>query len=125
MVTYGSTVDYHGGGAGEENMSDAIQVQTTTATKADAERIAAALVEQRLAACVQIGGPIISRFRWREAVETSVEWLCTIKTTRAAYAQVEQAIRGLHPYDEPEIIAVPIVAGSAGYLAWLDEQVGG
>jgi periplasmic divalent cation tolerance protein len=104
-------------------MPEAIQVQTTTATKADAERIAAALVEQRLAACVQISGPITSCYRWQNAIETADEWRCTAKTTRAAYPRVEQAIRGLHPYDEPEIIAVPIVAGSVGYLTWLVEQV--
>jgi periplasmic divalent cation tolerance protein len=106
-------------------MHEAIQVQTTTATKADAQRIAVALVEQRLAACVQVGGPITSCYRWQGAIETSDEWLCTAKTTRDAYPRVEQAIRGLHPYDEPEIIALPIVAGSAGYLAWLGAQVGG
>ena len=106
-------------------MTEAIQISTTTATKADAERIAAALVERRLAACVQVGGPITSCYRWQGSIETAQEWLCTVKTTRPVYEQVEQAIRQLHPYDEPEIIAVPIVAGSAGYLAWLEQQVGG
>lgn len=106
-------------------MREAIQVQTTTATRADAERIAAALVERRLAACVQISGPITSCYRWQGAVETAEEWGCAAKTTLAAYPRVEQAIRELHPYEEPEIIAVPIVAGSSGYLTWLVEQVGG
>ena len=92
-------------------MHETIQVSTTTATKADAERIAAALVERRLAACVQVGGPIRSCYRWQGKIETAEEWLCTAKTTREAYDQVEQAIRELHPYEEPEIIAVPIVAG--------------
>jgi periplasmic divalent cation tolerance protein len=105
-------------------MHETIQVSTTTGTKADAERIAAALVERRLAACVQVGGPIGSCYRWQGKIETAEEWLCTAKTTREAYDQVEQAIRELHPYEEPEIIAVPIVAGSPGYLAWLREQVG-
>ena len=104
-------------------MREAIQVTTTTATKADAERIAAALVERRLAACAQAGGPITSCYRWQGKVETAEEWLCTVKTTREAYDQVEQAIRQLHTYEEPEIIAVPVVAGSAGYLAWLEQQV--
>ncbi len=105
-------------------MHETIQVNTTTATKADAERIATALVERRLAACVQVGGPVRSCYRWHGKTETAEEWLCTAKTTREAYDEVEQAIRELHPYEEPEIIAVPIVAGSAGYLAWLREQVG-
>ncbi len=104
-------------------MSDAIQIQTTTATEEDARQIARALVERRLAACVQIGGPIVSCYRWQGAIETASEWLCLVKTTRDAYPRVEQAIRELHPYAEPEIIALPIVAGSAGYLTWLDEQV--
>lgn len=105
-------------------MHETIQVSTTTQTKADADRIAAALVEQRLAACVQVSGPIQSRYRWQGKVETAEEWLCTAKTTREAYDQVEQAIRELHAYEEPEILAVPIVAGSASYLTWLREQVG-
>ncbi len=104
-------------------MGEAIEISTTTATRADAERIAAALVERRLAACVQVNGPITSCYRWQGAIETAQEWLCTVKTTRPAYEQVEQAIRQLHPYDEPEIIAVPIVAGSEGYLTWLEQQV--
>ena len=105
-------------------MHETIQVNTTTATKADAERIATALVERRLAACVQVGGPVTSCYRWQGKIETAEEWLCTAKTTREAYDQVEQAIRELHPYEAPEIIAVPIVAASAGYLAWLRDQVG-
>ena len=109
---------------GGSSMHETIQVNTTTATKAEAERIAAALVERRLAACVQVSGPIHSCYRWQGKIETAEEWLCTAKTTREAYDQVEQAIRDLHSYEEPEIIAVPIVAGSAGYLTWLREQVG-
>jgi periplasmic divalent cation tolerance protein len=125
MVSYIRDLDYDASGVdGGIRMSEAIQISTTTATREDAERIAAALVEQRLAACVQVGGPITSCYRWRDAIETAQEWRCTIKTTRAVYEQVERAIRQLHPYDEPEIIAVPIVAGSAGYLRWLEQQVG-
>ncbi len=125
MVRYKRSVGYDGGGQKRKgDMHETIQVSTTTATKADAERIAAALVEQRLAACVQVSGPIHSCYRWQGEIETAEEWLCSAKTTREAYDQVEQAIRELHSYDEPEIMAVPIVAGSAGYLAWLREQVG-
>ena len=125
MVRYKRCVGYDGGGQKrKDDMHETIQVNTTTATKADAERIAAALVEQRLAACVQVSGPIHSCYRWQGEIETAEEWLCSVKTTREAYDQVEQAIRELHSYDEPEIMAVPIVAGSAGYLAWLREQVG-
>ena len=100
-----------------------IQIVTTTATQADADKIAAALVEQRLAACVQISGPIRSCYRWQGVVETAEEWRCTIKTAAGLYEQVEQAIRVLHPYQVPEILATPVVAGSHSYLEWLAEQV--
>ncbi len=100
-----------------------LQVATTTANKSDAERIARALVERRLAACVQIAGPISSTYRWQDTIESAAEWLCTIKTTEGNYQRVESTIRELHTYDEPEIIAVPIVAGSSGYLTWLQDQV--
>jgi periplasmic divalent cation tolerance protein len=104
-------------------MLEPVQVVTTTAERADAERIASALVERRLAACVQIGGPIHSYYRWQGAVEHGEEWVCTIKTTGQAYEHVEQAIRELHPYDEPEILALPIVNGSKGYLQWVTDQI--
>jgi periplasmic divalent cation tolerance protein len=108
----------------EPPMSQAVQVATTTASKSDAERIARALIEQRLAACVQISGPITSVYRWQDAIETATEWLCTIKTIESNYPQVETTIRQLHTYDEPEIIAVAIVAGSASYLEWLRAESG-
>ena len=104
-------------------MAAAIQIVTTTATRADAEKIATALVECRLAACVQVSGPLRSCYRWQGAIETAEEWQCTIKTTPEAYPHVEQAIRQLHPYEVPEILATPFVAGSQSYLDWLVQQV--
>jgi periplasmic divalent cation tolerance protein len=104
-------------------MLEAIQVTTTMENRTDADRIASWLVEQRLAACAQVSGPITSCYRWKGDIETAGEWQCTIKTTARAYEQVEQAIRELHPYDEPEIIATPIVNGSKGYLQWLTDEV--
>ena len=95
-------------------MSEAIQVCTTVSEQADAERIAAALVAKGLAACVQVSGPIESTYRWKGQIESSQEWVCTIKTLRSAFEPVAEAIRQLHSYDEPEIIALPILAGSAG-----------
>jgi periplasmic divalent cation tolerance protein len=100
-----------------------LQVTTTTGSEEEAERIAEALVERRLAACVQVIGPISSRYRWQGAVETAEEWLCAAKTTVDRYAELEQAIRDLHSYDEPEIVATPIVAGSPGYLEWVSRNV--
>lgn len=105
-------------------MSEHVQVLTTAGSEEEAGRIAALLVERRLAACVQVVGPITSRYHWRGAIEEEREWQCLAKTTRAAYEQVEAAIREVHSYEEPEIIAIPILAGSAGYLAWIDENVG-
>jgi periplasmic divalent cation tolerance protein len=104
-------------------MSNHIQVLTTAGSEEEAGRIAEVLVERRLAACVQVVGPITSRYRWQGAIEEGREWQCLAKTTRAAYEAVEAAIREVHSYDEPEIVATPIVAGSAGYLAWIDENV--
>jgi periplasmic divalent cation tolerance protein len=100
-------------------MTSIIQVTTTVSDPADAERIAASLVAQRLAACVQISGPIESTYRWKGQVETSQEWVCAIKTRQELFAEVEQVIRSLHSYGEPEIMAVPITAASAGYRDWV------
>lgn len=103
-------------------MAHYIQVITTTETKADAQTIASAVVEKRLAACAQIVGPITSTYWWQEKIETAEEWLCVLKSKEMLYERLEQAIQAIHPYEEPEIIASPIVKGSEGYLAWLDEN---
>jgi periplasmic divalent cation tolerance protein len=102
---------------------DAIQVVTTTAEKPDAEMLAQAVLEHRLGACVQIGGPIESRYWWNNRIETSPEWLLTIKTRRDLYKPLEKLLLELHPYDQPEIVATTIVEISAGYWKWLNEQV--
>lgn len=104
-------------------MTGIIQVQATAASEAEAERIASALIEHNLAACVQTSGPIRSRYRWQGKQEESTEWLCTIKTTAERYAQVERAIIEVHSYVEPEIIATEVVAGSKGYLRWVRDNV--
>ena len=99
-----------------------IQVVTTTARREEAERIACELAEVRLAACVQIVGPITSTYRWQGKIETGEEWQCLAKTRSDLFARVEEAIRRIHPYKVPEILAVPVVAGSASYLAWLNAE---
>jgi periplasmic divalent cation tolerance protein len=103
-------------------MSQFIQIITTTASADDARRIGAALVERRLAACVQIVGPIESVYRWEGKIETATEFQCWIKTRDELYGRVEQAIRELHTYDVPEILAIPVVQGSAAYLEWLARE---
>ena len=105
-------------------MPEFVQVLTTVANREEAESIARALVEQRLAACVQILGPITSVYRWKGEVETAEEWQCLIKTRRGLYPEVERAIRLRHSYEVPEIIATPIVAGNDDYLKWIEENVG-
>jgi periplasmic divalent cation tolerance protein len=104
-------------------MSDIIQVTTTTESKEDADRIATTLVDRRLAACAQVSGPIESVYWWKEEVDRSQEWVCSVKTRHELYALVEDSIHQLHPYEVPEIIAVPVVAGSRAYLQWVEDQV--
>lgn len=101
---------------------ECIEVRTTTDTKEDAAKIANALVISRLAACVQISSPIVSTYWWKEQVETAEEWICTAKTRKDLYDAVEKAIRAVHSYDEPEIIAIDIVNGSESYLDWIKEE---
>jgi periplasmic divalent cation tolerance protein len=104
-----------------EKMKSYIQITTTTETKEEAQKIANYLVEQKLAACVQITGPITSVYRWKGKVENAQEWLCMIKTREELFSKVETAIKKMHSYETPEIVAVPIVKGSKEYLIWLDD----
>ena len=102
-------------------MKSYIQITTTTETKEEAGKIAQCLVEQKLAACAQVVGPITSTYRWKGKVETACEWLCLIKTREELYDKVEIAIKKLHSYETAEIFAVPIIKGSSEYLSWLDD----
>jgi periplasmic divalent cation tolerance protein len=105
-------------------VTNCIQVITTTETKSDAQAIARAVVEKRLAACVQIIGPITSTYWWQGEIETAEEWMCVIKSRQDLYERLEEAIREVHPYDVPEVLAVPVIAGSKDYLRWLDSELG-
>jgi periplasmic divalent cation tolerance protein len=87
--------------------------------------MAAQLVEERLAACAQVIGPVRSTYRWAEKVEQAEEWYCHLKTTVARLPGIETRIRELHPYEVPEIIAVPILQGNPDYLKWIQEAVRG
>jgi periplasmic divalent cation tolerance protein len=104
-------------------MSDFLIVSTTAATKEDAARISRAVLEPRLAACVQIVGPVTSSYWWQDKLEESEEWLCLIKTSMAHYPELEQAVRGAHKYENPELVAVTIAAGSEAYLKWLGQEL--
>lgn len=97
-------------------------VLTTCPGHGMAAEIATAVIEQRLAACVNSIGGLRSWFRWKGRLEQDEEVMLLIKTTQARFAELETAIRGLHPAEVPEIIAIPIQAGSAAYLGWLSEN---
>lgn len=86
---------------------------------ARAEKLAHALIDSRAAACVNILAPCRSIYRWRDAVETAEEIPLLIKTTAAQYAKVEEIVCALHPYEVPELIAMPITYGLPAYLEWV------
>ena len=103
-------------------MSETLIVITNCPDEPTAERIARTAVEQRLAACVNRMAPVHSTYRWEGRIENAVEVPLLIKTTRARYPDLEAAIRSLHPYSVPEIIAIPAAAGYPPYLRWVDEE---
>jgi len=104
-------------------MEDYIQIYTTTDTIDIAQAISNKLVEERLAACAQVLGPITSTYWWQGKIETSQEWLCIIKSKKSLYKQIEDTIKSIHHYDVPEIIAVPITMGSKDYFNWLKKEI--
>ncbi len=96
-----------------------IQITTTSDQKETLEKIAAQLLAEKMAACIQIMGPIESHYHWDGQCQMTKEWICHIKTHRSKFDLVEQSIQQIHHYDEPEVVALPIVQGSQGYLQWL------
>lgn len=104
-------------------MTEHILVFSNFPDNATAQSAAQALVEARLAACVNVLAPCRSVYRWKGEVEAADEIPVMIKTTKANYSRLEQAIRERHPYELPEIIAVPIIEGLPAYLAWVGEEV--
>jgi periplasmic divalent cation tolerance protein len=101
---------------------NALLVLTNLPDRDAAERLAGALVEQRVAACVNILAPCKSVYRWKGAVQREEEHPVLIKTTAERYPALEAALRAAHPYELPEIIAVPIERGLPAYLAWVDAE---
>jgi periplasmic divalent cation tolerance protein len=106
-------------------MPEFIQVLTTTDRRDRADEIARALVQRRVAACVQVVGPITSTFHWQGKIDRAEEWLCIAKTRGDLYAEVEAAILEVHSYQVPEILAVPVTAGHAPYLEWMRTELEG
>lgn len=103
-------------------MSETLIVITNCPDEATADRIARSVVEQRLAACVNRLAPVQSTYHWQGVIEEAVEVPLLIKTTRERYPELEAAIRSLHPYSVPEIVALPVIVGYAPYLRWVDDE---
>ncbi|MGW0733781.1 divalent-cation tolerance protein CutA [Streptomyces sp. NPDC002851] len=99
-----------------------LTVLTTTDAAEKAEALARGAVDARLAACAQISGPVTSVYRWAGAIETDQEWQVLLKTTEARFPELERWLTEAHDYDTPEIIATPVVRGSAAYLDWVREE---
>lgn len=103
-------------------MAEFIQVLTAVDSREKAGELAQRLLVERLAGCVQVLGPVESRYWWKGKIEEAREWLCLIKAQAADYERIEALIKGLHPYEVPEVLAMPISEGNPDYLAWLRRE---
>ena len=108
--------------AGNSVGCEFLQVQTTTDSRAEAMDLVRAAVEARLAACGQVAGPVASTYWWNEEVERAEEWFVFLKIPADGYHELAAFLTERHSYDEPEIIAVPIVAGSPSFLNWVRDE---
>src|ERR1019366_2772290 len=106
-------------------MTDKIVVLSTCATEEEAEKLARVLVEARVAACVTMVPGVRSVYRWQGAIESAAECLLIIKSSRQLFEPLRMALEEAHAYDVPELLAVPVVEGSANYLNWLEGRPGG
>jgi periplasmic divalent cation tolerance protein len=100
-------------------LSDFIMVYVTTANKIEAEKIARALLEECLVACVNVFGPVSSYFHWEGKIDLAEEYLLIMKTEDRLFVDLERCVRALHSYEVPEILAVPIVGGCQRYFDWM------
>mgnify|MGYP006269559623 CR=1 FL=1 len=108
------------------NQTDPVlMVHTTCADRAEAERLAGALVAERLAACASIGNEVTSLFPWEDRIERERETPLTLKTAASAYPALAERLAALHSYDVPEVLAVPVHDGHAEYVAWLRDWISG
>ena len=104
-------------------MTDAVVVLSALGAPRDAERIARALVEERLAACVNVVPGVVSVYRWKGTVEQEAELILVIKTMAQQIDALKKRLLELHPYELPEVVVIPIAGGHKAYLDWLEEQV--
>lgn len=107
-----------------DSAEDVVVVSVSVPDEDVADRLCAHVVDERLAACAQRGGPIRSTYRWKGAVETDTEWMVTFKTRRGRLVELVDAVRSLHPAEVPEIVAVQAVGGNPDYLAWVLAESG-
>ena len=104
-------------------MTDKIVVLSTCASAEEAERLARRVIDDRLAACVNILAPVRSFYRWKGEIQDSAEWLLIIKSTRDKFDGLRAALESAHTYEVPEVIAIPIVEGSPNYLSWIEREL--
>jgi periplasmic divalent cation tolerance protein len=104
-------------------MSDFIQVTTAVDNAEDAGIIASALVSQRLAACVQVMGPLRSTYWWDGDIQVNEEWLCIAKSRADLFEELSALVHQVHPYDVPELLATPVIGGGKAYLDWLNGEL--
>jgi len=106
-------------------MNDLCQVSVACGSTEEAAAVTAALLDARLAACVQTIAPVESRYWWQGVQETATEWLCVAKTRTSLIDEIVIAVRAVHSYEVPEVVATPIIGGSADYLEWVRTQTSG
>ncbi len=99
-----------------------MMVLTTVGSEKHAEKISKELVNKELAACVQVLGPMKSTYKWKEELQVDKEWMCFIKSRKDIFEELQNKIKSLHPYENPEIISFDISHGSKEYLSWVDEN---
>lgn len=105
-------------------MTNKIVVFSTCGSEAEAERLARHLIEERLAACVNVVTPVRSYYRWKGIVESADEWMLVIKSSRDLFDRLRLVLESAHSYELPEVLAVPVVEGSPTYMKWLDGELG-
>ena len=104
-------------------MRQHLLILTGTSSRVEAQSIADAAIEQRLAAAAQVIGPVGSVYRWKSSIEHAEEYLCLLKTSTELFAEMERLIQSLHSYELPGILAIPIAGGSERYLEWYAQQL--
>jgi periplasmic divalent cation tolerance protein len=109
-------------GADRPAASGYLQVQTTTDSRAEAMELSRAAVAARIAACSQVAGPVASTYWWNDEIERAEEWFVFFKLPTDRYEELAAFLVEKHSYDEPEIVATPLVAGSASFLSWITDE---